>query len=746
MFFAPLAFAQTPHPPSSVLIAPAKTPHTAPVARKLRITPPDDVPEGFALVGAITQLQEGSWYRLRGAAKVQTSDLLLKADEIDYNRETGDAQARGNVHLQHFEGGEELWADRVDYNVDKETGKFYNVKGTSPVEFTPRQGILPSTNPFHFEGKWAERREEKYVLHDGFITNCKMPKPWWVLRGPVFDIVPNQRAIAYRSVFRMRWVPLFYTPFFYKSLEKLPRRSGFLTPTFGNSSRRGKMLGGGYYWAINRSYDATYLAQYFTQRGPAHRVEFRGKPNARTDFDAIVYGVNDRLNQGGVLASVQARSELAHGFRARVEANYLSSFVFRRNFTESINEMIQSEVHSVGYLEKDWSTFGLNVLMQRNENFQSTLPGDTVVIRKLPEVTFTSRDRRLWRNLPLWISWDSSAGLLHRTQLLFQTRQFMERMDLYPRVTTALRWKDFSLIPSVAIRETHYGESQRDGSIVGRNLNRGAREFDVTLVPPSLSRVFRGTIKHVIEPRIAYRYVTGITDFDRYVRFDETELYSNTNELELSLTNRIFAKRPGGNVDELLSWQVWQKRYFDPTFGGAVVPGQRNTVLSALDLTPYAFIDGPRNYSPVVSVLRASPLPNIGIDWRADYDPLRHKVVNSGIGADVRINDYSVTLLHNTIRGVPLLSPASNQLFGEFRMGNENRRGWNARFGANYDFKFGIMRVATTQVTYNTDCCGFSIQYRRIGLLDRNENQYVFAFSVANLGSFGTLKRQDRMF
>ncbi len=750
---APLALAQAPQPPSTVLLRPAAQ-RAEPVARKTRITPPNKVPEGFALVGAISQLQEGDWYRLRGAAQVETSSLLLKADEIDYNRQTGDAEARGSVYMQHFEGGEELWADRVEYNVDTETGKFYNVKGTSPVEVEIRRGILPSTNPFHFEGKWAERIKEKYILHDGFITNCKMPKPWWVLKGPVFDIVPNDRAIAYRTVFWMRWVPMFYAPFFYKSLERLPRRSGFLTPNVGNSSRRGKMIGAGYYWAINRSYDAMYRAQLFTQRGVAHHVDFRGKPNASTDFNAIIYGVNDRglkvgderRKEGGFLASVQARSDLGRGFHARVEANYLSSFAFRRAFTESFNEVIQAEVHSVGYITKDWSTFGLNLVMQRNENFQSTLPQDTIVIRKLPEVNFTSRDRRLWRNLPLWISWDSSAGLLRRTQLLFQTRQFLERIDVYPRLTTAVRWKDWSLIPSVAVRGTHYGESEIEGRIVGRNINRSAREFDATLAPPSLARVFGGTIKHVIEPRVAYRYVTGITDFDRYVRFDDTELYSNTNEVEFSITNRIFARRQGGQVEEILSWQLWQKRYFDPTFGGAVKPGQRNTVLSAIDLTPYAFIDGSRHYSPIVSVLRMSPRPNFGLEWRTDYDPLRHMVVNSGVVADMRIGEYSFGVGHDTVRGVPLLSPTSNQFTGRFRIGNENRRGWNAGFDANYDFKFGVMRFATTQVTYNTDCCGFSLQYRRFSVGTRNENQYFFAFSVANLGSFGTLKRQDRMF
>jgi LPS-assembly protein len=767
-----------------MLVRPAVLPHAEPAGRKMRVEPPNKVPEGYALIGAISQLQEGPWYRLRGAAQVETATMLLKADEIDYNRETGDAEARGSVYMQNFEGGEELWADRVEYNVDTETGKFFKVKGTSPVELEPRPHILTTTSPFHFEGEWAERIEEKYVLHNGFITNCKMPKPWWMLRGPVFDIIPNDRAITHNSVFWMnfhglfwiRWVPLFYTPLFYKSLEQLPRRSGFLTPNIGNSSRRGKMFGAGYYWAINRSYDATYRPQFFTQRGVAHHVDFRGKPGAATDFNTIIYGVNDmrvvcdpatrspdnpcpqktvQKRESGMLASVEARSDLGHGFYARADVNYLSSFSFRREFAESFNEVIQAEVHSVGYVTKDWSTYSLNLVMQRNENIQSTLPSDTIAIRKLPEVSFSSRDRRLWRNLPLWISWESSAGLLRRTQLLFQTRQFVDRIDVYPRLTTALRWKDFSLIPSVAVRGTRYGErmeyeKDQQGEtkfhIVGENVNRNAREFELTLAPPSLARVFGGTVKHVIEPRVSYRYVTGISGFDRYIRFDETELYSNTNELELSITNRILTKRRGGAAEEVLSWQLWQKRYFDPTFGGAVTPDRRNMVLSALDLTPYAFLDGPRNYSPVVSILRMSPRSNFGLEWRADYDPLRKMVVNSGLSADMRIGECWFAVGHNTVRGTPLLSPRSNQFDGRVRIGNENRRGWNAGFDANYDFKFGIMRWATTQITYNTDCCGFSVQYRRFDVAGRFENQFLFSFSVANLGSFGTLKRQDRMF
>jgi LPS-assembly protein len=101
---------------------------------------------------------------------------------------------------------------------------------------------------------------------------------------------------------------------------------------------------------------------------------------------------------------------------------------------------------------------------------------------------------------------------------------------------------------------------------------------------------------------------------------------------------------------------------------------------------------------------------------------------------------------HNYIRSVPQLSPSANQFRGMLTVGNESRRGWNGAFSAVYDYRIGVMQFATTQVTYNTDCCGFSVQYRRFGVGDRNENQFRIAFSVANIGSFGTLKRQERLF
>jgi LPS-assembly protein len=729
------------------------------------------------LVHAVTQEAEGKTYRLRGSAMLETVEMRLKADEIDYDQESGYVEARGRVHFQHFDGGEEIFAEKVEYYLGEETGKFYNLHGSAPMKLEPRPRVLTSTSPFSFEAKWAERIKNRYILHDGMITNCKLPRPWWTLRAPKFDVIPGDRALAYKTVFRVRFLPIFYAPAFYKSLAENPRRSGFLTPNIGNSSRRGKMLGVGYYWAINRSYDATYRAQYFTQRGFAHHLDLRGKPKAGWDFNAIVYGVNDRglkqtngdrIKQGGYMVSATATADLGKGFLGRADLNYLSSFTFRQTFTETFSEAVFSEVHSIGFVSKRWSTFALDAVVQRNENFQSTQVDDKIVIRKLPQVEFRSVDREInSKVLPVWVSFESEAGLLRRTQPLFQTRQYMERIDFSPRVMTAFRWQGFSLLPSFGLHETHYGEQKREDHIVGDNIRRHARDLNIDFTMPSLERIFDSPkwlgekVKHVIEPRARFRQVSGIADFDSLIRFDETELLSNTTELEVSLINRLYVRR-NGTVDEVLSWQVWQKRYFDPDFGGAVVAGRRNLVASSAELTGYAFMDRPRNYSPVVSALRAKPVNGLGVEWRMDYDPLRGDIASSSLTADGRIRDYYVSLGWSRVACTPLvelssgtlcsdasvqkLSPPANQLRSSLGFGSENKRGWVAGFSSVYDFRYGIMQFATTQVTYNTDCCGFSVQFRRFNFGTRNENQFRVAFSIANIGSFGTLKKQERLF
>jgi len=219
-------------------------------------------------------------------------------------------------------------------------------------------------------------------------------------------------------------------------------------------------------------------------------------------------------------------------------------------------------------------------------------------------------------------------------------------------------------------------------------------------------------------------------------------------------------------VFDFLIWEVSQRRFFDRDFGGALKPGQRNVFQSTAQMSAYTFLDQERGYSPIVSVLRSQPRPGFGLEWRTDYDPLRGKIVNTSLSADARRNAYFLSAGHNRVSCVPfatplsegsnpclgtpqpgtVLSPPMNQLRGMIGLGQENKRGWNMGFMAIYDYKTNAMQYANTQVTYNTNCCAYSIQYRRFAIGARNENQFRAALVIANIGSFGTLRRQERLF
>src|SRR6185312_8575274 len=166
-----------------------------------------------------------------------------------------------------------------------------------------------------------------------------------------------------------------------------------LTPNIGHSSTRGFLFGEGYYQTLGRSADVTYVFQDFTARGYAHHVDFRGKPTQKSDINLIFYGVQDRgIKQGSTLLKAPGYSitgtgkiEFGDGWVARGSVDYLSSYLFHQQFTDSFTQAIVSETHSSGYLEKHFRNYTFDASISRTENFLDTTPDNSVIIRSLPE-------------------------------------------------------------------------------------------------------------------------------------------------------------------------------------------------------------------------------------------------------------------------------------------------------------------------------------------------------------------------
>ena len=88
-----------------------------------------------------------------------------------------------------------------------------------------------------------------------------------------------------------------------------------------------------------------------------------------------------------------------------------------------------------------------------------------------------------------------------------------------------------------------------------------------------------------------------------------------------------------------------------------------------------------------------------------------------------------------------------NQFRGTLGYGGPNKLGLSSAASIGFDVNLQFLQYGSFQSSYNWDCCGINVEYRRYALGSvRNENQFRFAFTLANIGTFGNLRRQEILY
>jgi LPS-assembly protein len=792
------------------------------------------------IVKADQQEMVGDVFRLNGNVEITFREFVLKADQITYDRSTGEITATGNLEFSGGPHDEHLTATHGTYNLNTDSGRFYDVVGTTGARFKGRNVVLTSSEPFAFSGRIVDKvGRNKLIIHYGSATTCRLPHPKWTFNAQRLTVVPGQDAKIYHSTFRLFGIPVFYFPYASHPVERLGRKTGFLIPSIGRSSVKGTIVGESIYWAIDRSMDATLGTEYFSKRGWAQHVDYRAKPSDDSFITARYFGVVDRgvlvsdttpgivvpanqsprippgfvlQNQGGSDLQLTAEGRF-HGLRTVADVDYLSNFLFRLVFSETFAQAINSEVKSTAFVSDNFNGFSIGTAVNRYQNFQSSQRGDVITILHAPGFESSSVDRQI-ANSPVYWSYDAAGDGLSRSEPGFATAPLVGRLDVAPRLTAPLHWKGWSLRPEVGLRDTVYSDRLVPTTGVGQPesaaINRHALETEVELRPPSLARIFRRpwlnhNFKHVFEPRITYRNVRGVDNFNELLLFDARDVLSDTNEIEYDFVNRLYAKRippgsgncavpeqleakrnnndeqaekGGGSQDgkqntlssrteaksgcaaspsrEIVTWELGQKYFLDPNFGGALIAGQRNVFTTSVEFTGIAFLTAPRRFSPIISRLRARSSGNTDIEWQLDYDPPTGQITDSMAFVNYRfLSDFTLGGGHAFLRtpGEVITSNGivTQQEFNQYRLtfqyGKPNKTGLNTAATVGYDVNLNFLQYSAVQATYNWECCGLSVEYRRFALGNvRNENQFRFALTLANVGTFGTLRKQERLF
>jgi LPS-assembly protein len=752
------------------------------------------------------QSRVGDTWTLTGAVVVHYRDYILRADKVVYHQSTTDLEAEGNLELAGGANDVLIYASRGDMRLNMHTARFYNVHGSQGVRTLGRTSVYSTTNPFLFSGRvLLETGEGHYRIIDGAMTNCRLPRPDWQILSRSIKL-ENGTASTSSAYFKLFGVPIFYLPYLRHPVEETGRESGLLIPVFSvGSSIRGYTFGEQVYWVISRNMDMTAGTEYYSKRGWAPSGDFRYKGLGLDHLTARWNAMLDRgiketvaasstqlastqlVNQGGVDITAQGRKDLDHETRLAGNVEYLSNYVYRLVFSDDYSQAVSSEVQSSVSLTHAHNGLVPSVSMDRFQTFASSSNGNEAKILHLPNLRFDALDRPLGASGLYW-GLGSSLGYLSRSEHgslpghSFHARNVV-RADFYPHLSLPLSAGGWSVLSEAAVRDTTYSISQIP-DLTGVNggtpkishdpLNRTDFEASVQLRPPAIARDFvlsrwNRELRHVIEPEFTYRYVTGIgTAAQRALLIDTTDIATDTNEVGFSLTQRFYlrsdssqpcageestapaggpAKTPAG-----ASWQIAQKLFIDPNFGGALISGRRNVFDSTLDLSAIAFLTSPRNLAPVISRLRFEAIDNLRIQWDLNYDPKAGRLGADNLFAGYSWGRTTVGMTHALLNAVEengsTASTIKSQLLQPFlTIGKPNGNGFNLAANGGYDFVHGARQYASMQAVYNWDCCGLSFGYRRFALGSiRNETQWLYSFTLANFGAVGDIRRSNTAF
>jgi LPS-assembly protein len=731
----------------------------------------------------------------------------LQADKVTVYQASNRVVAEGNVVFDQ-EPGQRITGARAEWNYRTKLGFFLNSTGFTNQT---QDGTI-----IYFTADSVEKVSlDTIVVVNAEITACgddNVPK--WSFNAGRASIKRNDRVRIHQPSFRVKRVPLIWLPFASISIKRRDRASGFLTPTFSGSGDKGFRLSNAYYQTLGRSADATLRADIYTQRGVGVGLDLRTRANSRSALNLGFYAVKDRIfgpkegpdtpDQGGSVFYIDGVHYFPNGFTAAADVNITSSLAFRQVFSDEVQQAISPEERSQIFINKNFDDYSFNVLARSQV---TSLLNSRIRLRQLPSITLDKRPSalRFFERLPVYFSFEGGMEGVSRKETvedlaLFRqevggepviTPSIVQRLDLHPRFSLPVDFAGWSVTATAGLRATYYSNSIDPITrlILSRDVVRGYGEFELDVRPPALARNFRRNgsfwFRHVIEPYFIYRKIEGISNFERIIRVDLTDAIADTSEIEYGITNRFFTRRSTENVSgsstrngtngngsttttrsplstqpyEALTITLRGKYFFDPYFGGALIPGRRNQFYPINTFSGFSYGGVPRRFSPINIEGRYRPQRDLFVDLRTDLDVqrfgLRSLAVAFGYNRPL-VQIFQTFYYTRAIRLVPSLQQFADarglepgtlrgsQWSPSLFLGNQNRGLFG---GASFFFDFqdkpdqqSTLVSSTFTLGYGFDCCAVTFQHYSFDVGLRNENRFVFSFRLNGIGTFGTEK------
>ncbi len=345
--------------------------------------------------------------------------VVMRADELTYDRKRGLVVASGNVEIA--QGERLLLADQVTYNEKTDTviasGNVSLLEPTGEVLFADhleltdemKRGIVRDirillTDESRFAANGAVRSGgNRTEMRKAVYSPCKLcPEhpdrpPIWQIKAA--RVVHDQRRqeIEYRDAFlEVFGIPVAYTPYFTHPDPTVNRRSGFLTPSYGSSSLLGFNVQVPYYFNLAPNRDATFEPIFTSREGVVLAGEYRHRtasgqfrlagsitrPEQRGDDGELVGGRDTRGHIEGT-----GQFDLTDTWRWGYQLERSTDDTYLRRYGFGFGDTLTTRLYLERFKGRDYAAIN-NYAFQGLEIDDD--PGDTPLILPIADYQFKS--------------------------------------------------------------------------------------------------------------------------------------------------------------------------------------------------------------------------------------------------------------------------------------------------------------------------------------------------------------------
>lgn len=197
--------------------------------------------------------------KLKGDVNVIFHQQHLLCDEAVVYENSNTIVAKGNVILQT--GQTTLRGERIEFNYDTNTGKLYN-------------GVVTSGQVL-IEAEVIEKvGENEYLADDAYYTACTTCPPSWGFTSANVRAEIGGYAYITRPWLHLLQFPVLPLPYLVVPLNS-KRQTGFLVPKPFSNPDGGFAIEQPFFWAIDRSHDATFSLVRYEKRGLQGLANYR---------------------------------------------------------------------------------------------------------------------------------------------------------------------------------------------------------------------------------------------------------------------------------------------------------------------------------------------------------------------------------------------------------------------------------------------------------------------------------------